>query len=104
MNPIASPGISTRRSAGLLANLTIRTKTAIVGGSGVLGLMLVGGVYFFASNLQAKRQHSADEVAAVGQLQARALIEMLQARRSEKDFLIRRDVKYVKLQNEAVGE
>ena len=92
----ASTAVQSSR-AGVLANLSIRSKTAIVGGTGVLGLLLVGGVYFFASNLQATRQHSADEVALIGQSEARALIEMLQARRSEKDFQIRRDLKYVKM-------
>ena len=29
---------------------------------------------------------------------------MLQARRSEKDFQIRRDIKYVKMQNEAAAQ
>ena len=99
----ASTAVQSSR-AGVLANLSIRSKTAIVGGTGVLGLLLVGGVYFFASNLQATRQHSADEVALIGQSEARALIEMLQARRSEKDFQIRRDLKYVKMQNEAAAQ
>ena len=89
---------------GLLANLTIRTKTAIVGGAGVFGLMLVGGVYFFASSLQSTRQHTADEVSAVGRLEAQGFIAMLQARRAEKDFLLRRDIKYVKMQSDAAGD
>ena len=88
----------------LLANLTIRTKTAIVGGAGVFGLMLVGGVYFFASSLQSTRQHTADEVSAVGRLEAQGFIAMLQARRAEKDFLLRRDIKYVKMQSDAAGD
>jgi methyl-accepting chemotaxis protein len=92
------------KRAGLLANLKISAKTAIIGGVGVLGLVLVGAVYFVASNVQAGRQRLADEVALIGKLQSSVLIDMLQARRSEKDFLIRRDEKYLKTQNKGVED
>jgi len=95
MHPLPSVEQS-RGRASFLANLKISTKTAIVGGVGLLGLMLVGGVYFVATTLQSARQQLADEVASIGRLQSDVLNEMLQARRAEKDFLLRRDQKYVK--------
>ena len=103
MQPLPSSD-QPRRRAGFLANLKIGTKTAIVGGVGLLGLMLVGGVYFVATTAQSARQQLADKVASVGKLQSDVLNEMLQARRAEKDFLLRRDQKYVKAQNTSVDE
>ena len=102
MQPL--PSSDQPRRAGFLANLKISTKTAIVGGVGLLGLILVGGVYFVATAAQSARQNLADKVASIGKLQSDVLNEMLQARRSEKDFLLRRDQKYVKAQNTSVDE
>src|SRR3954463_4788023 len=83
-------------------NRKIGTKITVLAGIGIFGLCLVGGIYFFVATLQTAKQHLAAEISSIAKLESEALAEMLQARRAEKDFLLRRDEKYVKLQGSHV--
>ncbi len=82
------------RRAGLSSLFTdrkISTKIAMVAALAVVGIVLVGTVYFVGASAQNAQQRIADDVAATSDLRADVFIAMLQARRAEKDFLLRRD-------------
>jgi methyl-accepting chemotaxis protein len=74
----------------------IATKIATVGAVGVLGLAIIGGLYLSGSWTQARYQKKAEDSSALEALTNKLSIQMLLARRSEKDFLLRRDDRYAK--------
>jgi methyl-accepting chemotaxis protein len=85
----------------VLSRCRIGCQIAILGMVGITGVLAVGGITWWGSNRLA---HS--EAVASSMRQARAIetgiqLELLQARRHEKDFLLRRDEKYAALQRDA---
>ena len=85
-------------------NLRLRLshKIGVIGAIGVLGLVIVGGLYLFGSWTQARSQKTAEDASALAKLTNKLSIQMLQARRAEKDFLLRRDDRYAKNHGEVV--
>ena len=79
-------------------NLRIRLthKIAAIGVIGILGLAIVGGFYLSGSWTQARSQKNADDANALAMLTSKLSIQMLQARRAEKNFLLRHDDQYAK--------
>jgi methyl-accepting chemotaxis protein len=69
-------------------------KIAAIGGIGLLGVALVGGIYFVATHAQSKHLLAADQASAMATLNDGLGIKMLESRRAEKDFLLRNDLKY----------
>ena len=84
-------------------NLRIRLthKIAAIGVIGILGLAIVGGFYLSGSWTQARSQKNADDANALAMLTSKLSIQMLQARRAEKNFLLRHDDQYAKNHDEA---
>src|SRR5262245_22497722 len=74
--------------------LRLTHKIAAIGATGILGLMLVGGIYLAGSRSQEQfagiERNAQAMSAATGKL-ANALLE---SRRAEKDFLLRSEMKY----------
>ena len=93
---MANDLIQGRGLSRLFHDRKINTKIASVGAIGVLGLALIGGLYMSGSWTQARYQKSAEDASALATLTNKLSIQMLQARRAEKDFLLRRDDRYVK--------
>ena len=83
-------------------NLRIRLthKIAAIGVIGILGLAIVGGFYLSGSWTQARSQKNADDANALAMLTSKLSIQMLQARRAEKNFLLRHDDQYAKNHDE----
>jgi len=69
-------------------------KIAAIGGVGLLGVALVGGIYFVETHIQTKYLLASDHSSTMATLNDGLATKMLEARRAEKDFLLRNDVKY----------
>jgi methyl-accepting chemotaxis protein len=95
-------GTQGRGLSRLFNDRKINTKIGAIGSIGVLGLMIVGGLYLAGSWTQARYQKFADDTNAVTMLINKLSIQMLLARRAEKDFLLRSDDRYVKNHGEIV--
>jgi methyl-accepting chemotaxis protein len=80
--------------------LRLTHKIAAIGATGILGLVLVGGIYLAGSRSQEQfagiERNAQAMSAATGKL-ANALLE---SRRAEKDFLLRSEMKYADRQRE----
>jgi methyl-accepting chemotaxis protein len=79
-----------------LSNVRMSFKIGALGAVGILGLILVGVIYFIGSESQSRYQTVSDAASAVGVTTKNLLIQLLELRRHEKDFLLRKDDQYAK--------
>jgi methyl-accepting chemotaxis protein len=86
-----------------LSDIRLAHKIGSLGAVGVLGLLLVGAIYFVGSTTQSHYERISSAAAALEAATKNLEIQLLQARRSEKDFLLRKDDKYVKAHDAASG-
>jgi len=88
-----------------MANIHFRLshKIAAIGVVGVAGLAIVGGIYLFGEATQAQFQRVTTDALSTSRLTQKTMIDMLQARRAEKDFLLRSDEKYASRHHELTG-
>jgi methyl-accepting chemotaxis protein len=77
-------------------NLRLSHKIAAIGAVGVVGLAIVGGIYLVGNATQERLRTAAESSAAIYRQTSRVLVGMLEVRRAEKDFLLRKDAKYAK--------
>ncbi|ALK10814.1 methyl-accepting chemotaxis protein [Blastochloris viridis] len=70
-------------------------KIAAIGLTGVVGLLVVSGIYFVGAAVEDRHQRRAEDIGAVAKLTATTLRDMLEARRAEKDFLLRAEAGYI---------
>ncbi len=87
-----------------MRNLSIMKQVLTIVGIAVLGFLIVGGVYFWSDN-----KVSAERATAVAAGERMSVVQEVQylflnARRREKDFLLRRDEKYIAQLNGTVEE
>src|SRR3954466_9568528 len=76
--------------------LRLTHKIAAIGCVGVIGLAAVGAIYQQGIWSQDSARKAADEARAIYRLTKRISIEMLEARRDEKNFMLRKQDSYVK--------
>jgi methyl-accepting chemotaxis protein len=62
---------------------------------GIAGLLVIGGLYLLGNASQEFARDQNESARALGELQNKVFVEFLELRRSEKDFLLRKDEKYV---------
>ena len=62
---------------------------------GISGVLLLGALFWMGDASQSSFREQDDRARAISELQDRIHITMLQMRRAEKDFLLRKDEKYV---------
>jgi methyl-accepting chemotaxis protein len=90
--------------ARILSRFGVSYQIGLVGMIGVIGLAIVGMVYFVGSTQLARASRGlAQSNAGVVKL-ADVKIDLLQARRSEKDFLMRRKEEFATKQNAALSD
>ena len=80
--------------SGQRLRILLTHKIAAIGGVGLLGVALVGGIYFLETHTQSKYMLAADQTNAMSSLNDALAVTMLESRRAEKDFLLRNDLKY----------
>jgi methyl-accepting chemotaxis protein len=88
--------------ASLLSFGRISHKVAAIGAIGVLGLAAVAAIYFTGNAAQRVHRDTAQAARAISRLSAESAVALLDARRAEKDFLLRSDDRYVKRHGEVV--
>jgi methyl-accepting chemotaxis protein len=71
---------------------------------GVVGLLALGGLYLIGDASQEVARRQDDSARSLGELQNKALVTLLKLRRTEKDFLLRKDEKYVRVHEEMSKE
>ncbi len=99
---LSKGGINMYTSRLRLGTLRIVHKIMAISGAGVIGLLLVGGIYVSGTWSQATCEKITAAASAVAASVEQLSIKMLEARRTEKDFLLRNDEKYVKAHAELV--
>jgi methyl-accepting chemotaxis protein len=75
-------------------------RIAIIGGLGVAGLLIVGGIYLFGEAVRGRHQAASDDAQKLAAMVDGVSLAMLEARRAEKDFLLRRDEAYARRHGE----
>jgi methyl-accepting chemotaxis protein len=76
-------------------NINVGRRIMAVGAVGVFGLMLVGALYFFGNWVQDGFRAASDDAERIAGTALKLRVDFLDARRLEKDFLLRRDLDYV---------
>jgi methyl-accepting chemotaxis protein len=86
------------KAAKQAVNLRLRIthKIAAIGVTGILGLAIVGGVYLSGSWTRAQSQRNAEGANTLAILTSNLSVQMLEARRAEKNFMLRHDDRYAK--------
>jgi methyl-accepting chemotaxis protein len=83
-----------------MLHVTLRHKIAAIGIVGVLGIVLIGAIYWVGASSQARFQETAERAAATAATNSSLYVALLEARRAEKDFLLRNDERYAQRQAE----
>src|SRR5690348_7366219 len=80
----------------------ISHKVGALGALGVLGLVAVAAIYLIGNATEAGHRQTAEMASTISRLSDESAIALLDARRAEKDFLLRNDERYVKRHGEVV--
>ncbi|MDI1344740.1 MAG: methyl-accepting chemotaxis protein [Pseudolabrys sp.] len=88
------------RTAGF--RIRLGHKIFAIGAIGILGLVLVAAIYFVGAASTARYQNTADGAVTIRSQTRNIGLKLLQARRAEKDFLLRNKEDYVKHHAEIV--
>jgi methyl-accepting chemotaxis protein len=87
----------------MLSRISVSYQIGIVGAIGVIGLIAVGIVYYIASAEIAGASRALEQTNASLAKLAEINIDLLEARRAEKDLLLRRKEDYVKKHSAALA-
>ena len=74
-----------------LLSLRLTHKITAIGVVGVIGVVLIGGIHLYGENAMTVYRNAAENARAIQELNSRIAVELLEARRAEKDFLLRSD-------------
>ncbi|MFO1107938.1 MAG: HAMP domain-containing methyl-accepting chemotaxis protein [Bradyrhizobium sp.] len=77
-------------------SIRLTHKIMAIGAVGLIGLIAVGAIYQAGSSSQESSRFTADAARTIANLNGKVAKEMLEARRAEKDFQLRRDQSYAK--------
>ncbi|WP_119422541.1 methyl-accepting chemotaxis protein [Desertibaculum subflavum] len=78
-----------------LARFSLKYQIGLIGAAALIGFLAVGGFYVAAQQTTARIQAETDRIDSANGEMSKVELLMLEARRAEKDFLLRRDTKYV---------
>jgi methyl-accepting chemotaxis protein len=87
----------------ILSRIGVSYQIGLVGLIGVIGLIVVGIVYYFGSNELASAGRALEQSNSGLAKLAEIKVDLLEMRRSEKDFLLRRKEDYVKKHDAALA-
>ena len=87
---------------GVLTRFRLRTQVATVGAVGLVALLAVGTIQTFSANVEARHQSATDEATHAYEKVCAVNIDLLQARRHEKDFFLRNTEATAVAQDKAV--
>src|SRR3954454_5894868 len=81
-------------------SLRLTHKITAIGIIDVAGVVLTGGIHFYGESATAVYRDAAENARSIFELSKRIDVELLEARRAEKDFLLRNDAKKIDSQIE----
>jgi methyl-accepting chemotaxis protein len=85
---------------GVHLRILLAHKIATIGAIGVAGVLVLGAIYHVGSANQDRYWQVAERAEGLLARTNALQIELLQARRAEKDFLLRADLKYAERHTE----
>ncbi|HEX3405249.1 MAG TPA: methyl-accepting chemotaxis protein [Acetobacteraceae bacterium] len=85
----------------VLSRVGITRQIGMLGLIGVIGLLAVAGIDWWQSSLLARSEAAAEIMRRAQAVESHVQMELLQARRHEKDFLLRHDEQYATQQHAA---
>ena len=80
-------------------SLRLTHKITAIGAIGVVGVVLIGGMHLYGERAMAVYRDAADNARSIAELNRKIEVELLEARRAEKDFLLRNDLKKAESQS-----
>jgi methyl-accepting chemotaxis protein len=81
-------------------HLRLAHKIMAIAAVGLAGLLTFGAIYQIGGRSQDSSRTFAENARGIAELNQRLHVELLEARRTEKDFQLRRDETYVKRHTE----
>jgi methyl-accepting chemotaxis protein len=86
-----------------LSRFSLKVQIGLVGAVGVLGLLVVGGAYVSGESALGRIKATLELADTADTLIKDVALDLLEARRNEKDFLLRRAERYVEAQGKSVA-
>jgi len=86
-----------------MTSLSIKQKLFGLGGIVVAAFLVFGGVYLYSASIRADTATEAARIYRIDHEEAAVKTGILQARRDEKDFLLRMDTKYLDRHRETMA-
>src|SRR5688572_28328931 len=80
---------------GFTSRLGLRQLIICLGLLGLVGVVSVASIYFVSNAALSRQQDKADKATELGQLALMLDNDLLGARRAEKDFLLRKEERYI---------
>jgi methyl-accepting chemotaxis protein len=74
-------------------SLRLTHKITAIGVVGVIGVVLIGGIHLYGENAMAVYRDAAENARTIAELNSKIEVQLLEARRAEKDFLLRNDAR-----------
>ncbi len=85
-------------------HLRLSHKVNSIAALAIAGLVVLGGIYLAGNASQETARQSDDNARSLRELQVKVFSSILRLRRAEKDFLLRKDEKYLRLHAQLGGE
>jgi methyl-accepting chemotaxis protein len=87
-------------------NIALRLSHKInsIAAVGIVGVLVLGSLYLIGNSAQRVARSADDSARSLGDLQNKLLVNFLKLRRDEKDFLLRKDEKYIQLYQQVSSE
>lgn len=85
-------------------SLRLSHKIYSISALGIVGLLAVGGLYLWGNASQSTARYANESAQSLGDLQNSVFVTFLKLRRAEKDFLLRKDEKYIQLHQQLSKE
>jgi len=83
-----------------LFSLRLTHKIMAISVIGLTGVVLIGGIHLYGEWAMAVYRDAADSARSIAELNRKIEVELLEARRAEKDFLLRNDIRKAESQVE----
>src|SRR5665811_932474 len=85
-------------------SLRLSHKIYSIAALGIIGLLVLGGLYLQGNASQKFARDVNESARSLSDLQNKVFVGFLELRRSEKDFLLRKDEKYIQLHQQISKE
>jgi methyl-accepting chemotaxis protein len=88
----------------VIASLRLSHRIYSIAALGVVGLLMLGGLYLRGNAAQESARNQNEAARSLSDLENKVFVAFLKLRRAEKDFLLRKDEKYIQLHRQTSQE